>query len=154
MRASVVIAIDPGAKGGIAVQGVDGSVETHPMPEGMTQTVDLLRLIVVEHCVRQASVHGYMEKAGQHVQGNNASASCTFARHCGQLEAALYCLGVPVEQIQPTMWMKHLGAMPKDKKERKNRIKELMQRKFPHLKVTLATSDALGILCFATRGGR
>jgi hypothetical protein len=39
-----------------------------------------------------------------------------------------------------------MGEVPKDKKERKNKIKELMARKYPHLKVTLSTSDALGIL--------
>lgn len=154
MSPNVVIAIDPGAKGGIAVKGVDGTVETHPMPDGMTQTVDLLRSIVAVHRRHNVEMTGIMEKVGSHREGNNAQSSCTFARHCGQLEAALYCLGVPVEQILPTMWMKHLGAMPKEKKERKNRIKELMQRKFPHIKVTLSTSDALGILCFATRGGR
>ena len=48
--------------------------------------------------------------------------------------------------------MKALGPFPKDKKERKNAIKEKMARLYPHLSVTLKTADALGILTFVMEG--
>ena len=39
--------------------------------------------------------------------------------------------------------------MPADKKDRKNAIKERVARMFPHLKVTLKISDALGMMVYA-----
>jgi hypothetical protein len=42
--------------------------------------------------------------------------------------------------------MKKLGAFPKDKKARKNAIKQMMQTRYPNIKVTLVNADALGIL--------
>ncbi|MBU2051208.1 MAG: hypothetical protein KKH61_19850, partial [Gammaproteobacteria bacterium] len=88
-----------------------------------------------------------MERVGTYMPGNSGPAAATFARHCGNLEATLYMCGVSAEQVLPNKWMKVvMGEVPKDKKERKNKIKELMARKYPHLKVTLSTSDALGIL--------
>ena len=39
--------------------------------------------------------------------------------------------------------MKHFGTMPKDKKDRKNHLKHLAQQRFPSVKITLATADAI-----------
>lgn len=72
--------------------------------------------------------------------------ACTFARHCGHLEAALYALGIPFTEVAPGVWMKRLGALPKDKRERKAMIRELMARRYPHLEVTLRTADALALV--------
>ena len=50
--------------------------------------------------------------------------------------------------------MKHLGALPKDKTARKNEIKRQMQARYPGIKITLSTSDALGILTWAIANGK
>ena len=84
---------------------------------------------------------------------NSVPAAVKFARHCGHIEAALYALGMPTEQVAPTVWQKHLGALPKDKRERKRAIKEVMARRYPGLDVTLKTADALGILTWAVDKG-
>lgn len=139
-----IIAIDPGAAGGIATLNAEG-VAAYKMPEGMTAQVDLLRQLAAENPHAVAIV----EKVGFHRAGNNASASATFARHCGHIEAALYTLGVPMRDVTPAKWQAAMGALPKDKRERKNAVKERMARRFPHLAVTLATADALGILYWA-----
>ena len=47
------------------------------------------------------------------------------------------------------MWMRALGTLPKDKADRKRAIKEIVARRFPHLTITLKTSDALGMLVWA-----
>ena len=39
--------------------------------------------------------------------------------------------------------MKHYGSMPKEKKDRKNHLKHLGQQRFPNIKITLKTSDAI-----------
>lgn len=144
-----IIAIDPGAAGGVAWTESDGTVWAAPMPSGMTAQADLLRSLV-------ASLPGavaVLERVGGYVPGNSGPAACTFARHCGHLEAALYLLGVPSEQVAPGVWMKALGALPSEKPERKRAIREAMARRYPALAVTMKTADALGILTWATERG-
>jgi len=163
------IAIDPGASGGIAWDDGNDIVAAESMPKGMTEQVDELRTLKCNY----PDARVVIEKVGGYMPGNSGPAACTFARHCGNLEAALYCLEFPVEQVAPTVWQSSLGTLPtapkaprgstpevkaqyrkaqaKAKTERKNAIKEMMQRRYPHLKVTLATADALGILTWAMK---
>jgi hypothetical protein len=112
------------------------------MPDGMTAQVDRLRALAAE----LPGLTAVMEKVGTYVPGNHVGSACTFARHCGHLEAALYALGIPFTEVAPGVWMKKLGTLPKDKPERKRAIRELMARRFPELEVTLKTADALGLL--------
>lgn len=144
-----ILAIDPGASGGIA--WTDGTVtQVANMPEGMTAQADMLRGLKANN----PGMVAVMEKTGTYMPGNSGPAAATFARHCGHLEAILYCLGIPVEQIAPGVWQKALGALPKEKPERKRAIKELMARRYPTQTVTLKTADALGILTWAIQRDR
>ena len=135
-----MIAIDPGAAGGIAYTDEDGNVQAMPMPEGMTEQIEAIQML-------RAAGHlkCIMENVGFHMPGNSATATAKFARHCGHLEAACYAFGISVEYVAPQKWMKALGTWSKDKRERKAQIKEGMARRYPHLSVTLKTADALGI---------
>ena len=140
-----IIAIDPGASGGIAWVDADGIVCAEPMPDGMTAQADALRSLA-------ASMEGAtacVEKVGGYMPGNSGPASCKFARHCGHIEAALYILGIPTVQVAPGVWQKSLGTWPAEKPERKRAIREAMARLYPGLRVTLKTADALGILTWA-----
>jgi hypothetical protein len=139
-----IIAIDPGANGGIAWVE-DFTIHAAPMPDGMTEQADTIREIWVNGKIKKAVI----EKTGSYVPGNSGPAAATFARHCGHIEAILYMLSLPTIQVAPQIWQKSLGSLPKDKKERKNAIKEQMARRYPYLKVTLKTADALGILTYA-----
>ena len=137
-----VIAIDPGAKGGLACTDSEGVVQAENMPEGMTAIVDRLR----ELTAGLPGLISVVEKVGNWVPGDHPNAATKFARHCGHVEAALYSLGVPLEDVAPSVWMRSMGVLPKDKSARKRAIKELMARRYPHLDVTLVTADALGVL--------
>jgi hypothetical protein len=139
-----MIVIDPGVNGGIAWEE-DGQISCAPMPEGMTAQADLIRSLSIQnHCWT-----GVIEKVGTYVPGNSGPAAATFARHCGNLETALYMCGISTEEVTPNKWMKALGTWPKDKHERKKAIQEAMARRYPHLKVTLKVADALGMLTWA-----
>jgi hypothetical protein len=139
---TTILAIDPGASGGMAWLA-DGIVYAAPMPEGMTAQVDFIRAIEAQDLRLTAII----ENVGHYMPGNSGPAAATFARHCGHMEAALYCLGVPTEKpVAPQTWQKALGPFDKDKATRKRQIKEAMARKYPHISVTLKTADALGIL--------
>ena len=145
------IAIDPGAAGGIAWNDEDGTARAIPMPGGMAAQVDALRSLWFEVSGNGSIAVAVIEKTGTYMPGNSGPAAATFARHCGHLEAALYTLGIPTEQVAPGVWQRALGTLPKDKGERKRAIKEHMARRYPHLTVTLATADALAILTWAAK---
>lgn len=135
-----MIAIDPGASGGIAFVD-DGIIHAEAMPEGMSEQADRLRELVA-----QGAKQVIIERVGAYMPGNSGPAACTFARHCGHLEAICYCLGLQLEYVAPQTWQKGIGTFSKDKTTRKKEIKEAMARRYPHLKVTLKTADSLGIL--------
>ena len=115
------------------------------MRDGMTEQIDAIRHIAATN----PGLMAVIEKVGFHRPGNSAVSTAKFARHCGHLEAALYSVGVPFEEVAPGTWMKSIGALPADKTARKNAIKETVARRFPHLAVTLKTADALGMLVWA-----
>jgi len=145
-----IIAIDPGAEGGIAWRATNGAVYAEPMPEGMTAQADMIRSLAAESPGAQAVI----EKVGSYMPGNSGPGAVTFARHCGHLEAICYMCGMPTQQVLPQTWMKYLGSLPKgktakEKGARKRAIKEAMARAYPCIAVTLKTSDALGILTWA-----
>ena len=141
-----MIAIDPGAGGGIAYID-DFIVQAVPMPAGMTAQVDFIRSLAAVGNLKVT-----IENVGFHMPGNSAVATAKFARHCGHLEAACYAYGIAVEYVAPQKWMREtLIGLSKDKKERKAQIKEAMARLYPHLSVTLKTADALGILTWRMR---
>jgi uncharacterized protein YbjT (DUF2867 family) len=137
-----LLAIDPGVSGGLAWVESDGVVRAERMPEGMTAVVDRLRELVTE----LPGLTAVIEKVGLWLPGDHPNSATKFARHCGHIEAALYALGIPFVDVAPSVWMRSLGVLPKDKAPRKKAIRESMARRFPHLRVTLDTADALGIL--------
>jgi len=139
-----ILSIDPGASGGFAWTDPDGTTHAEAMPKGMTAQADRLRTFAVE----LPGLRAVMEKTGTARPTDAKGSAVKFGRHCGNLEAALYVLGIPTEQIPPATWMKSLGTLPKAKGDRKRAIKEEMARRFPHLSVTLKTADALGLLTF------
>lgn len=139
-----LVAIDPGASGGIAWIDQDGIVQAVAMPDGMTAQIDFLRSLRASGLA--AAV---IERVGTYMPGNSGPAAATFARHCGHLDSALYCLGYATESVLPSRWQKIVPGLSTDKKERKAQIREAMARRHPHLRVTLKTADALGLLAWA-----
>ena len=141
----MILAIDPGSSGGIAWRDDDGVVNCADMPPTPGDILDQLRTLKV----MGREIIAYMEKTGTYIPGNSGPAACKFARGCGFLEGAIMALSIPLIEVAPGVWMKTLGALPKDKRDRKNTIKALMQARYPHLKITLSTADALGLLTYA-----
>jgi hypothetical protein len=141
----LLLAIDPGASGGLAWTDQDGTAHAEAMPAGMSLQADRIRALAAE----LPGLVAILEKTGGYMPGNSGPAAATFARHCGHLEAILYVLGIPADQVAPGVWQKSLGVLPKEKAERKRAIRERMARRFPALSVPLKTADALGILTWA-----
>ena len=141
----VLIGVDPGAKGGIAV--LDGTrLTTYNMPDTFPDIFAHFHAIREEFAPR--TVTCVMERVGLGLPGQSSKATATFARHCGHLEMALYALGIPTEEVTPQKWQKAYSnsigtAKGLTKTEWKNKLKGLAQRLYPTEKVTLNTADAI-----------
>jgi crossover junction endodeoxyribonuclease RuvC len=142
----VIIGIDPGMSGGIAVIDEDGkAIDVSKMPETKQDIYDYLKEYASTDINECTSVC-YLEDVGHGLPGQSSKATATFARHCGHLEMALLALRIPTHTVTPQKWMKsyQLGKSSQyEKREWKNKLKEKAQQIFPKIKVTLCNADAL-----------
>lgn len=141
-----IMAIDPGASGGIAWRDGSFPADASPMPD----TISGLARVIYEAKRIGASV--IIEHVGTYRPGNSGPAAVKFARHCGQIEGICSGFGIPFSTVMPSKWMAVIPGVPKGesaKTERKRMIRDAMGRRYPHLRVTLKTADALGILTWA-----
>lgn len=141
-----IIAIDPGANGGIAVYSKerDMLIDVTPMPPTPGD--------VLEYITRfQVHARCYLEKVGG-MPHQGGSAMFNFGKGFGQLEMALLARRVPTVEVTPQKWQKALSLGTKGDKtttQWKNKLKERAMQLYPGIKVTLATADALLILEYA-----
>ena len=165
-----IITIDPGASGGIAWRDTSGEVHCIDMPE--TPKDILIELGCIHNVTDSDDVFCLIEQVGSYVSGNSGPSAVKFARHCGHLDMAILSAGIPHETILPAKWEHWFIGKPsypkipketkpaerkrllaKRKRERKTKIKAKAQSLFPGVKVTLKTSDALGMLAYAIGKG-
>lgn len=143
----LVIGIDPGTNGGIAVLDLKGGViSCESMPDTPYDILESLRAIRDNAEVENMSVVCYLEKVGFGMPGQSSKATATFARHNGHLEMALLALGIKTNEVTPPKWIRsyQLGrSSDYSKSEWKNRLKSMAQQLFPHEKVTLSIADSL-----------
>lgn len=146
---TAVIAIDPGLSGGIAVHRAGEPVAAHAMPPTEADVLHLLRELTPEPAQSVAFVElvgGFVGKA------QPGARAFTFGRGFGFLLGVLQERAVRVELVLPRKWQKHFSlgtasacASPA---EWKRKLRTEAQRRYPALKVTLSTSDALLLLDF------
>lgn len=151
------VGIDPGASGGVAYHmPASGAFGCFNMPDTLADLRDRLNELT-QTALKSAMGVGrllpgeavvLLEKTGGYMPGNSGPAAVKFARHCGSLEGLLVGMRISFDEVAPSKWQKHFGTLPKDKKDRKNAIKDQMQKKYPDLKVTLKTADALALLTY------
>ena len=139
MENRVFIGIDPGINGGIAIIYNDAYSVTK-WPNTIQEMADVL--ITLKDQAPNLPMYCVIEKVHS-FPGNSGKSMFTFGSNYGQWLGILATLRIPYIEVIPNKWMKHYGAMPKDKKDRKNHIKHLAQQRYPDVKITLATSDAM-----------
>ncbi len=149
----MIIGIDPGGNGGIAYE-FQNKIFAQKMPTSKKDIYEELAKISLL-ADGYEDIICYLEKVGHYVSGNSCTAAVKFARHNGNLEMALIALEIKYIEVLPKKWMDYfIGKIDypeeftacKKKTLRKNIIKSRAQGIYKHLKVTLALSDALGIL--------
>jgi crossover junction endodeoxyribonuclease RuvC len=151
----LILAVDPGASGGIAYLRDGQPALAVPMPPTEGDRVELLRNLVVDPNNTIAFVE---EVSGYVGVAQPGSSAFKFGRNFGFLLGALQTLGIRVELVRPQKWQKFLSLGTASgcpsKTVWKNKLKAAAQRLYPHLKVTLATADALLLLEYARSTSR
>ena len=151
-----IIAIDPGASGGIAWRDKGGFTHCEKMPD--TPAGILAALKGIKYLFADNACEAILEDVGKGRPGKpgkfqSSKSTASFARHCGHIDMALLALGIPRRLVTPQKWQKivpqKLPTGDENKTARKKIIKQHAEARFPHLKVTLATSDALAMLDWA-----
>lgn len=142
---TTIVAIDPGASGGLAIS-LEGSAPsfTH-MPETVHDLVELLEGAAIE--ASNGNAHAYLEQVGGYVGGAGApgSAMFNFGQNYGQIIGILAAYQIPFTLVRPQKWQGALSlgnSKGMSKTEWKNKLKAKAQQLFPSSKITLATADA------------
>lgn len=175
----MILAIDPGASGGIAALGSAG-MEVHRMPATEGDVIALLKkwTRLADEAGNECPKVAYVEQLVHHMgAGIPASTMAVYASSWGIIMGALMMADWRVVLVTPQKWQKALGlgitgrqkadvkglspeAAAEEKRrvarlnadlkrEFKNKLKARAQQLFPGVEVTLAISDCLLILEYA-----
>lgn len=150
-----LVAVDPGVSGGIAWRNRIGETFAMKMPDTEGEIINVLETIETDlpqnerpTCVIE-KVGGYIGKI------QPGSAMFTFGFNTGFIRGAMMSRGWRIETVLPASWQKwySLGTARQceSKAEWKRKLKGEAERRFPKIKVTLSTSDALLILDWRAR---
>ena len=141
------VGIDPGASGGIAMINNNKCTAWKYPKDDIRELKNIFKIIKSTNRVN--NIICYIENV--HAFPTDArSRAFAFGRNFGIWLGMLTALSLLYNKVTPSTWQKHFGPFPKEKKDRKNRIKEIAQEVFPDTnKITLATSDAILIALYA-----
>lgn len=138
-----ILAIDPGASGGLAYLGATGLIL-----DSMPATDRDVSILVMDRLAISDVV--YIEKVGGYVGGKGAPGSSmfNFGRNVGFLHGLIAASKTRVIEVPPQRWQKTLGAgTSKTHGTRwKAHLKGLAQQRQPRLTITLKTADAVLLL--------
>lgn len=159
MEVTKIIAIDPGANGGIAIYQPGRPVKVVKMPS----LVELGRLIAEERRGHENGLLAFIERLsvrpddvsvvdGKINMGKILNIQKMMANF-EQLKAVFTLANVPFILVSPMTWQSRLKLRKKgekvEKSERKKQYKDKAQEWYPYINVTLWNADALLILHFA-----
>jgi hypothetical protein len=160
----MIIAIDPGGNGGCAVQFDDGRVIAEKLPATDGDFIQEMRDLWNTH--RRGSLQNgtpiCIIEGQTFCAGGRCSAPAIgkFGDSCGFVRGVCQALGFVILRPKPQEWQAvfHLGGRKScdSKTAWKNKLKSEAERRFPGIKVTLATADALLILAWylETKGAK
>jgi hypothetical protein len=147
------IAIDPGVNGGIAWDGA-ALPSCMGMPGSDTEIAEEIHNLADILCSIRDNLKFIIEDVPKFV-GKALPGSTIFplAFNCGLIRGIAVSLRMPIILVRPQDWQKHFRLGTKGETsgttEWKNKLKAEAQRRYPHLKVTLKTADALLMLAYA-----
>lgn len=152
---NILIAIDPGQSGGIAIAYGTDVLNVMSMPPTEGDVRDVLAEVAAVALHEGWLVVAVIEEVGGYVGGGGqpGSAMFKFGRGFGFILGVLAALKIRTELVRPQKWQAALSlgtSKSHDGKTAwKNHLKAKAQKLYPNVKVTLATADALLLLEYA-----
>jgi crossover junction endodeoxyribonuclease RuvC len=141
---TTLVAIDPGASGGIVFGDPKSSKDPAlvNMPETVHDLAEVLRDAAVE-----GDAHAFVELVGGYIgKAQPASSAFVFGENYGKIQGVLAALGIPFTLVRPQKWQLALSlgnSKGMTKSQWKGKLKAKAQQLYPQSKVTLQTADAL-----------
>lgn len=156
----LIAAIDPGASGGIAWLTSQGVVETCSQ-DNRKEFIRWLADIVCDHdpVIYMEKVSGYYPKPkatkpGEKEEFNLQSSAFSmfnFGKAAGIPLGICEAFGIVPVEVMPAQWQKVCFTKKSGTRGQwKNTLKDIAQRRYPDIKVTLWNADALLILSYGT----
>lgn len=155
IKINCIIAIDPGANGGIAIYRLECPIKTVKMPKTLEELKNYIEywqgisrpLVFIE----KLSVRPDDISLG--VGGANMGKLFRIQKMIAnyeQLKTTIELLGIPFVLVHPMKWQNALKLRVKgeEKAKRKARYKDVAQDNYPTVKVTMWNADALLIMHF------
>jgi hypothetical protein len=146
-----IIGIDPGASGAVAIWD-KGISKIYKCPKTANEMADIIiKTKHSEYVNKNQSIHAYIEKVHAFPHDGRSSVF-KFGQNFGQWIGILAACKVNTELVTPQRWMNYWKKklnidLPKDKPERKRRLKELASH-YTDKKVTLYNADAILITMY------
>lgn len=147
----VIIAIDPGASGGIAIWN-KGIQDIYKCPKDVLKMASIVNSSKTTSWVLENDgIVAYIEQV--HAFPTDARSSAfKFGANYGKWLGILGAYNIETILVSPQKWMKHFQEkfkfkLPKNKTERKRKLKELAT-KYTDKRVTLYNSDAILIAMY------
>ena len=112
----MIIGIDPGKSGGVAMLDGDGKlVSARRMPILKHGKRDLVDTAVLYDWLDARPVSTIVLEQVNAMPGQGSVSGFNFGRHTGSVEGWALCLGCPVQWVTPQKWKKHFN-LSKDKR--------------------------------------
>ena len=146
-----IIGIDPGASGAVAIWD-KGISKIYKCPKTVDEMADIIiKTKNSEYVNKNQKTHAYIEKVHAFPHDGRSSVF-KFGQNFGQWIGILAACKVPTELVTPQKWMNYWKKklnidLPKDKPERKRRLKEIASH-YTDKKVTLYNADAILITMY------
>jgi len=145
-RNSLIVGIDPGKSGGIAVVS-ESTIKASKTPLDTIQMSMLVKSAVNSAYIDNQKLTVYIENVHAFPTDGRSSAF-KFGMNYGMWLGILASNNLTPIKVSPFKWMQEFAPLPKQKKERKRMLKQIAQEMFPSIKVTLNTADAILIAVY------
>lgn len=146
MSQNMIIGIDPGKSGGISLLYPDGKIYAYAY-KSTKDYAELLRDVAEYARIEGVNVFAFIEELSGFQQGRfqmRGRQCFVMGKTCGELEGLLYAYKIPFEPITPAAWERTLsGVIGVEYTQKKKLLREIAIARFPHLKPTGKTADAI-----------
>lgn len=135
-----LISIDPGVGGGMALF-VGGKAAEAFAFTGTASASEWAQCVKARNPNVEAVIEQVQGCIGPHQPGKTMF---TFGENFGWWQGVLCGLAIPFSRVRPQEWQRGMPGVAKLKgADRKRALREIAHERFPHLKPTLKTADAL-----------